>query len=170
MLRSWMKAARPAAAWLALVAALLLPIGVIAQDVSLSVTAQPGFFTGKWVYRSYSISANPKDTLAKLSLGLNELVIAEQTNGAITGQRLGQGVTYDLAGQAAYAARVGATIRLRGQATVSGKLYDYDYYGYLMPSWGVGSVPDTIMGTVLRSDPENPATDPLIASFSATRQ
>lgn len=170
MLRSWVKAARPAAAWFALVAAIVLPIGVIAQDISLSVTAKPGFFTGKWVYRSHSISSNPKDTLAKLSLGLNELVIAEQSNGAITGQRLGQGVTYDLTGQAVYASRVGATIRLTGQATVGGKLYNYDYYGYLMPSWGVGAVPDTIRGTVLRSDPEDPANDPLIASFSATRQ
>jgi hypothetical protein len=35
----------------------------------------------------------------------------------------------------------------------------------------VGGVqPDTIMGTVLRSDPANPSNAPLIASFAATRE
>ena len=39
-------------------------------------------------------------------------------------------------------------------ATVSGKPYNYDYFGYLMPSWGDAGTPsDTILGTVLRSDP-----------------
>ncbi len=30
--------------------------------------------------------------------------------------------------------------------------------------------PDTILGTVLRSDPANPSNEPLIASFAATRE
>jgi len=134
MFQSWMRSIRPVVAWVALIGALLLPISVIAQDMTLSLNAQPGYFTGKWVYRSYSISSNPKDTLAKLSLGLNDLVLTEDGRGNLVGQRLGQGVTYDLTGNAMYAAKQGATIRLRGQATVNGKLYNYDYFGYLLPS------------------------------------
>ena len=55
---------------------------------------------------------------------------------------------------------------LRGEA-----LLNDDYFGYLIPSWSVGAnEPDTIMGTVLRSDPANPSASPLIASFAATRE
>ena len=80
-------------------------------------------------------------------------------------------MTYDLTGVARYAPKVGATISLHGTATVSGKTYNYDYFGYLIPSWSVGGTQhDTIMGTVLRSDPANAANAPLIASFSATRE
>jgi len=159
------------AAGAALVAALALPVGVLAQGMpTLTLTAQAGAFTGKWVYRSFSVSGNPKDTLAKIALGLNELTLTEQ-KGQIVGQRTGQGVTYDLTGNAFYAAKQGATIRLHGTATVSGKAYNYDYFGYLIPSWtGVGTQADTILGTVLRSDPANVANAPLIASFSATRE
>jgi hypothetical protein len=159
------------AAAAALVAALAIPAFALAQGLpTLTLTAQAGAFTGKWVYRSFGISTNPKDTLAKIALGLNELVLTEQ-NGKVTGQRTGQGVTYDLAGNAFYAAKQGATIRLHGTATIGGKAYNYDYFGYLIPSWtGVGTQPDTILGTVLRSDPANAANAPLIASFSATRE
>ena len=102
-------------------------------------------------------------------LGCNGTVTEQ--GGRITGQRTGTGVSYDLAGVALYVARQGATIRLHGQATISGKLYNYDYFGYLIPSWSVsGAQPDTIMGTVLRSDPANPNDAPLIASFAATRE
>ena len=167
MLASWKKVAASAA----LVMALVVPAAVLAQGIpSLTLNVQSGAFTGKWVYRSFSISSNPKDTLAKLALGLNELVLTEQ-NGKITGQRTGQGVSYELTGTALYAAKQGATIRLHGTATISGKNYNYDYFGYLMPSWSVGgNQPDTILGTVLRSDPANPANAPLIASFAATRE
>lgn len=162
---------RKVAAGVALVAALAVPVGVLAQGMpSLTLTAQAGAFTGKWVYRSFSVSGNPKDTLAKIALGLNELNLTEQ-KGQVTGQRTGQGVTYDLTGNAFYAAKQGATIRLHGTATISGKAYNYDYFGYLMPSWaGIGTQPDTIIGTVLRSDPANIANTPLIASFAATRE
>jgi hypothetical protein len=116
------------------------------------------------------VSANPKDTLSKLQYGINELVLTEQ-GGKVAGQRLGQGVTYDLTGNTFYAAKQGATIRLHGTATISGKTYNYDYFAYVVPSWtGVGTQADTILGTVLRSDPANPANAPLIASFSATRE
>ena len=158
-------------AWVALFVALLLPLSVLAQDITLTLNAQPGTFTGKWVYRSFSISSKPGDTLAKLALGLNELELTEQ-NGRIVGKRIGQGVNYDLSGVALYVARQGATIRLTGKATISGKTYNYDYFGYLIPAWGVpgATQPDTIMGTVLRSDPTNPSNAPLIASFAATRE
>ena len=159
------------AAWAALLFALLLPFSVLAQDMTLTLTAQPGTFTGKWVYRSFTSSPKPGDSLAKLALGLNELDLTEQ-GGRIVGKRIGQGVDYDLAGVALYVAKQGATIRLHGQATISGKLYNYDYFGYLIPSWSVpgATQPDTIMGTVLRSDPTNPSNAPLIASFAATRE
>jgi hypothetical protein len=159
------------AASVALIASLAVPVAVLAQAApSLTLMAQAGAFTGKWVYRSFSVSNKPSDTLAKLALGLNELVLTEQA-GRVTGQRTGQGVTYDLAGVARYAPKVGATITLHGTATISGKTYNYDYFGYLIPAWSVGGKQsDTIMGTVLRSDPTNAANAPLIASFSATRE
>lgn len=156
----------------ALALALAVPAAVLAQGLpTLTLSAKEGFFTGKWVYRSFSVSKSPKDTLQKLALGLNELVLTEQ-GGRVVGQRTGQGVTYDLAGTALYAAKQGATIRLHGTATVSGKTYNYDYFGYLIPAWSVNGAaqPDTIMGTVLRSDPANPSDAPLIASFAATRE
>ena len=114
---------------------------------------------------------NPKDTLAKLALGLNELTLTEQS-GKVTGQRTGQGVTYDLTGVALYAAKQGATIRLHGTATIGGKTYNYDYFGYLMPAWSVG-------GRAARHDHGHgaahairptPPNAPLIASFAATRE
>jgi hypothetical protein len=162
---------RKLAAGAALVAAIAMPVAVLAQGMpTLTLSAQAGFFTGKWVYRSFNVSGSPKDTLAKLALGLNELNLTEQ-KGQVAGQRTGQGVTYDLAGNAFYAAKQGATIRLHGTATISGKAYNYDYFGYVMPTWtGIGTTPDTIIGTVLRSDPANPSNAPLIASFSATRE
>jgi hypothetical protein len=134
------------------------------------LAAQPGFFTGKWVYRSFSVSADSKATLAKLALGINELTLTE-SKGQLSGERTGQGVKYPLQGSALYAPKQGATIRLHGTATIGGKTYNYDYFGYLIPSWSVGGAqPDTIMGTVLRTDPTNPADAPLVASFAATRE
>ena len=98
------------------------------------------------------------------------LSLVEQ-GGRIAGKRTGQGVSYDLVGNSFYAAKQGASLRLHGTATIGGKAYNYDYFGYLMPSWGVGgNEPDTIVGTVLRSDPANPSNAPLIASFAATRE
>jgi hypothetical protein len=170
MIQSRILAFKRVAAWVALLVAIAFPLGVVAQDMSLTLNAQAGTFTGKWVYRSFSISSKPGDTLAKLALGLNELELTEQS-GRIVGKRTGSGVSYDLTGVARYIAKQGATIRLTGQATISGKSYNYDYFGYLIPSWSVGGVqPDTIMGTVLRSDPANPSNAPLIASFAATRE
>ena len=56
MLGSW--TSRRVAAWIALFFALALPLSVLAQDMTLVLNAQPGTFTGKWVYRSFSISSN----------------------------------------------------------------------------------------------------------------
>src|SRR6185437_12997083 len=98
------------------------------------------------------------------------LTLTEQ-DGKVAGKRTGQGVNYDLTGNTFYAAKQGATMRLHGTAAIGGKTYNYDYFGYLIPSWSVGAnEPDTIMGTVLRSDPANPSASPLIASFAATRE
>ena len=160
------------AAAAALAVSMAVPVGVLAQSApSLTLMAQAGAFTGKWVYRSFSMSSKPTETLSKLALGLNELVLTEGKNGALTGQRTGSGVNYDLAGVARYAPKVGASISLHGTATISGKSYNFDYFGYLMPVWGVsGTQPATIMGTVLRTDASNPSAPPLIASFSATKE
>ena len=167
MLRSFKKVV----ASVALIGALAVPAAVLAQGLpTLTLTAQAGAFSGNWVYRSFGVSSNPKDSLAKLALGLNELQLTE-SGGKIAGKRTGQGVTYDLVGNAFYAAKQGATIRLHGTATIGGKAYNYDYFGNLIPAWSVGgNQPDTILGTVLRSDPANPANAPLIASFAATRE
>jgi len=167
MLAQWKKLAASAA----LAMSLVVPAAVLAQGLpTLTLTAKEGTFAGKWVYRSFGVSASPKDTLAKLALGLNELTLTEQ-GGKLTGQRTGQGVTYNVTGTALYAAKQGATLRLHGTATIGGKNYNYDYFGYLIPSWSVGGTqPDTILGTVLRTDPTNPANAPLVASFAATRE
>jgi hypothetical protein len=159
------------AAWVALLLAFSVPVAVLAQSAPvLTLMATSGAFAGKWVYRSFDISNDPKKTLANLALGLNELTLTE-SNGQITGTRTGSGVSYNLTGVARYAPKQGATIRLTGTAEISGKTYNYDYFGYLVPSWSVGSgIPDTILGTVLRSDPLNPNDKPVIASFSAVRQ
>lgn len=166
------------AAWAALLVALAMPIGIVAIPLGalaqeapvLQLMATSGAFAGKWVYRSFDISNDPKKSLANIALGQSELVLSE-SNGAVTGTRTGQGTTYQLSGQARYAPKQGATIRLHGTATISGKTYNYDYFGYLIPSWSVAAgLPDTILGTVLRSDPANPANAPVIASFSAVRE
>ncbi len=171
MLKSPIWTLQRLAAWVALAVALGFPLSVVAQDMTLTLNAQPGTFTGKWVYRSFSVSSKPGDSLAKLALGLNELELTEQ-GGRVVGKRLGRDLNYDLAGVALYVAKQGATLRLHGQTTIGGKLYNYDYFGYLIPAWSVNGAtqPDTIMGTVLRSDPANPANAPLIASFAATRE
>jgi hypothetical protein len=143
-----------------------------ATGPTLALKAEQGSFAGKWVYRSFSNSADPKANLAKIALGLTEMDLKE-ANGVLSGTRTGQanGTTYDLAGTARYAAKQGATIRLHGTVTASGKAWNYDYFGYLIPAWSVGGgQPDTILGTVLRIDPDKPSDAPLVASFTAVRQ
>ncbi|MEQ1768377.1 MAG: hypothetical protein ABL879_00910 [Devosia sp.] len=166
-------------AWAALIAALAVPVGVVtipmaafaqAAPPSLQLLATAGAFAGKWVYRSFDISNDPRKSLGQLALGLNELTLTE-SNGSISGTRTGTGVSYNLSGVARYAAKQGATIRLTGTAEIQGKTFNYDYFGYLVPSWSVATgIPDTILGTVLRTDPANPTNAPVIASFSAVRQ
>jgi hypothetical protein len=174
-----LKILKTGAAWAALFAALAVPVGIVAIPISalaqsgpptLQLLATSGAFAGKWVYRSFDINNDPKKTLGNIALGQSELTLTE-ANGSVTGTRSGQGTTYQLSGVARYAPKVGATIRLTGTAQISGKTYNYDYFGYLIPSWSVGGgLPDTILGTVLRSDPANPADKPVIASWSAVRQ
>lgn len=178
-----LRSVKTSAAVAALAVALTVPVTVLGQSAPTpapvavpgaapapTLMAQPGTFNGKWVYRSFSVSSKANETLAKLALGLNELTLTEQ-GGRVTGQRTGQGVNYNVTGVVRYAPKEGATISLHGTATISGKSYNYDYFGYLIPSWTVGGKqPDTIMGTVLRTDPANPSAAPLIASFAMTRE
>ena len=134
MFRSW----KNIAAGIALVTALAVPAAVVAQGLpTLTLNAKDGAFSGTWIYRSFNISGKPGETLAKLALGVNELTLTEQ-GGRVSGKRTGQGVNYDLTGNSFYAPKQGATIRLHGTATIGGKSYNYDYFGYLMPAWNVG--------------------------------
>jgi hypothetical protein len=143
-----------------------------ASGPTLALRAEQGSFAGKWVYRSFSNSADPKANLAKVALGLTEMDLTEKA-GVLIGTRTGQtkGTTFDLSGTARYAAKQGATIRLHGTVAASGKTWNYDYFGYLIPTWSVsGGQLDTILGTVLRTDPDKPEAAPLVASFTAVRE
>jgi hypothetical protein len=149
-----------------------LAAGAPASGPSLTLKAEQGSFAGKWVYRSFSNSVDPKANLAKVALGLTEMDLTEKA-GVLTGTRTGQakGTTYDLSGTARYAAKQGATIRLHGTVSASGKTWNYDYFGYLIPAWSIGGgQPDTILGTVLRTNPDKPDDAPLVASFTAVRE
>jgi hypothetical protein len=60
---------------------------------------------------------------------------------------------------------------LHSTSEVNGKSYEYDYFGYLMPSWAVGAAqPDTFMGTVVRTDAASPDAPAVVVSFIATRE
>ncbi|HTJ58228.1 MAG TPA: hypothetical protein VL418_11755 [Devosiaceae bacterium] len=138
---------------------------------SLSFKGAPGTFTGKWAYRSIAIAGDPKLPLAKMSLGTSEFDLIEQ-GGKITGTRpAGKGKTYVVDGFAVYGPRRAPQIVLHSVSDVGGKSYEYDYFGYLMPSWNVtGSQPDTFMGTVVRTDPGDPSAPAVVVSFIATRE
>ncbi len=177
-----MSAFRPCNALLSIAAAamLLLPSAADAaifnspkadDTASLNFKTQPGTFTGHWVSRSIAISGDPKTALAKMSLGSSEFDLTEQ-GGKITGTRPGpaKGKPYDVTGFVVYGARRAPQIVLHSTSVVGGKTYEYDYLGYLMPSWNVsGSQPDTFMGTVVRTDPAAPEAPATIVNFIATR-
>jgi hypothetical protein len=142
-----------------------------AETSSLSFKSAPGTFTGTWAYQSIAISGNPKTTLAKMSLGSSEFDLVEQ-GGKITGTRpAGKGKTYPVTGFAVYGPRRSPQIVLHSTSDVNGKSYEYDYFGYLMPSWAVtANQPDTFMGTVVRTDSSTPDAPAVVVSFIATRE
>jgi len=141
-----------------------------ASEASLTFKTTPGTFTGHWAYRSIAISGDPKMTLAKMSLGNSEFDLVEQ-GGKITGTRpAGKGKTYPVDGFAVYGARRAPQVVLHSTSVVNGKSYEYDYFGFLMPTWNVGATqPDTFMGTVVRTDPSAPEAPAIVVSFIATR-
>lgn len=139
---------------------------------SLTFKTTPGVFTGKWISRSIAISGDAKASFAKLGLGTSEFDLVEQ-GGKITGTRPGaaKGKTYDVTGAVVYGPRRAPQIVLHSTSEVAGKSYDYDYFGYLMPSWNVsGNQPDTFMGTVVRTDPAAPNAPAVVVSFIATKE
>ena len=142
-----------------------------AAGATLSFKTTPGTFTGRWAYRSIAVSGDPKATLAKMALGTSEFDLVEQ-GGKITGTRpAGKGKTYPVEGFAVYAARRAPQVVLHSTSVVNGKTYEYDYFGFLMPSWNVGATqPDTFMGTVVRTDPSAPEAPAIVVSFIATRE
>ena len=142
-----------------------------AKSASLSFKATPGIFTGQWSYQSIAVSGNPKTTLARMTLGGSEFTLTEQ-GGKITGTRpAGRDKTYPVEGFAVYGPRRAPEIVLHSVSVVNGKSYEYDYFGYLMPSWSVNATqPDTFMGTVVRTDPDAPDAAAVVVSFIATRQ
>jgi hypothetical protein len=142
-----------------------------AATASLTFKTTPGVFSGKWSYQSIAISGNPKAALAKMSLGSSEFDLTEQ-GGKITGTRpAGKGKTYPVEGFAVYGPRRAPQIVLHSTSVVNGKSYEYDYFGYLMPTWSVtANQPDTFMGTVVRTDPAAADGPAVVASFIATRE
>ncbi|HVW92067.1 MAG TPA: hypothetical protein VHB74_05610 [Devosia sp.] len=166
---------------IAVMAMVLAPLGAQAaifasapkdDAASLSFKTTPGVFTGKWISRSIAISGDAKASFAKLGLGTSEFDLVEQ-GGKITGTRPGaaKGKTYDVNGVVVYGPRRAPQIVLHSTSVVGGKSYDYDYFGYLMPSWNVSaSQPDTFMGTVVRTDPSAPNAPAVVVSFIATRE
>ncbi|MEO8882058.1 MAG: hypothetical protein ABI377_01355 [Devosia sp.] len=142
-----------------------------APSATLSFKSTAGTFTGRWAYRSIAISGDPKTTLAKMSLGNSEFDLVEQ-GGKITGTRpASKGKTYPVDGFAVYAARRAPQVVLHSTSVVNGKTYEYDYFGFLMPTWNVGAnQPDTFMGTVVRTDPSAPEAPAIVVSFIATRE
>lgn len=142
-----------------------------APESSLTFKSGAGTFTGKWAYRSIAVSGDPKLSLAKMSLGNSEFDLVEQ-GGKITGTRpAGKGATYPVEGFAVYGPHRAAQIVLHSSSVVGGKSFEYDYIGYLMPSWNVAAVqPDTFMGTVVRTDPADPSAPAIVVSFIATRE
>ena len=142
-----------------------------AAESSLAFKSTPGSIAGAWAYRSIAVSGDPKATLAKLALGNSEFNLTEQ-GGQITGTRPGaKGKTYPVTGFVVYGPRKAPQVVLHSTSEVNGKTYEYDYFGYLMPSWTVsGAQPDTIVGTVVRTDPQAPEAPAIVASFIATRE
>jgi len=138
---------------------------------TLTFKTTAGTFTGKWAYRSIAISGDPKASFAKMALGSSEFDLVEQ-GGKITGTRpAGKGKTYAVDGFVVYAARRAPQVVLHSTSVVNGKTYEYDYFGFLMPSWNVGAnQPDTFMGTVVRTDPSAPEAPAIVVSFIATRE
>lgn len=142
-----------------------------AATASLAFKTTPGAFSGQWSYQSIAISGNPKAALAKMSLGSSEFSLTEQ-GGKITGTRpAGKGKTYPVDGFVVYGLRRAPQIVLHSTSVVNGKSYEYDYFGYLMPTWSVtANQPDTFMGTVVRTDPAAADAPAIVASFIATRE
>ncbi len=139
---------------------------------TITFKSAPGVFTGKWAYRSIALDGNPKTTLLKMSLGSSEFNLVEE-GGKITGTRPGpaKGKTYDVSGFAVYGPRRAPQIVLHSTSDVAGKTYEYDYFGYLMPTWNVSAnQPDTFMGTVVRTDPSDASAAAVVVSFIATRE
>lgn len=141
------------------------------NQASLTFKTVPGTLTGRWASRSIAFSGDPKATLAKLALGNSEFDLVEQ-GGKITGTRPGaaKGETYPVTGFVVYGPRRAPQVVLHSTSVVNGKSYEYDYFAYLMPSWAVGAAqPDTLMGTVVRTDPNDPNAA-IVVSFIATRE
>jgi len=165
---------------LALATALLLP-GLAhaaifesappANTATLTFKSGAGALTGKWAYRSIAITGNPSTAWSRMSLGSSEFDLVEK-GGKITGTRpAGKGKTYDVSGFVVYASRRAPQVVLHSTSVVNGKTYEYDYFGYLMPTWNVSATqPDTFMGSVVRTDPSAPDAPAIVASFIATRE
>jgi hypothetical protein len=176
------RGASKAVSGLLLVAALLVPGAAeaaifgspapAAAASSLAFKTAAGSVGGRWAYRSIAISGDPKALMTKLALGSSEFDLTE-AGGKITGTRPGaaKGETYPVTGFVVYGARKAPQIVLHSTSVVNGKTFEYDYFGYLMPSWTVGGAQaDTIMGTVARTDPQAPEAAAIVVSFIATRE
>jgi len=164
-----------------LVVALSMTVGSIAHSFAQATekTVQDSsVLSGKWTYRSFHnnpalVTGDPKTAL---SLFFAEAVFSfdvKQDN-SLTGTIDWSGGGLDLQGTVqppTSAAPLAVQIVGRGRAGTQTEHWEYDYSGYLAPSWsnGVGQVP-ALVGSVLRAKPHDGAPAGYVASFVAVKQ
>ncbi|WP_246673684.1 MULTISPECIES: hypothetical protein [unclassified Mesorhizobium] len=134
--------------------------------------------SGKWTYRSFHnnpalVTADPKTAL---SLFFAEAVFSfdVKPDNSLTGAIDWGGGGLDLQGTVqppTSAAPLTVQIVGHGRVGTQTENWEYDYSGYLAPSWsnGVGQVP-ALVGSVLRAKPHDGAPAGYVASFVAVKQ
>jgi hypothetical protein len=126
---------------------------------------------GSWTYRSIINDANISTGFDNLEFGRGELRVEEWSLAGFGG-RLIFGDTYQFAleGSASFGDPPGLGLRGRGDTTDSAN-QNYDYVGYLVPSWRDGvDQPKVLVGSVLRAVAHGSASAGVVASFYAVKR
>jgi len=138
-----------------------------------STTGNAVDVSGKWFYRSFrSVPQllNPQDPIGQILFGQGELVLTVDAAGAVSGTLGGTGWQLRLTGTR----DVGKVERLqfRGQGTIGGEEWIYDYLGYVVPNWpnGIDQRP-AIVGSIIRVVPHSSGSAPagFVAQWIAVR-
>jgi hypothetical protein len=154
---------------------------VLLSMLSISLS-RAGELSGKWTYRSYhnrpNVIVSDDDHAAEKALSLlfgEGVFTLTQEGDDLTGVfDMGGGYVLDVRGKAKPAA-AGAPVSLEfvgtGRAGTPTANWEYDYVGYLVPTWpnGVKQVP-AFVGTVLRGRPHGNSAAGYTASFIAVKQ